>query len=96
MLIRIIILFVLIGINGILSSSEIALSDYIKDFVTENPIDYIDYYEEARIVDETWELKTKLQDCLIVLPKVYDNIDLILMIKDRLNRIKEDELEGVI
>lgn len=73
-----------------------AISDYIKEFVKENPIDYIDYLEEAQKVEETWELKTKLQDCLIVLPKVYDNIDLILKIKDRLNRIREEELEGVI
>ena len=73
-----------------------AISDYIKEFIKENPIDYIDYLEEAQKVEETWELKTKLQDCLIVLPKVYDNIDLILKIKDRLNRIREEELEGVI
>ncbi len=72
------------------------ISDFIKDFVKDNPIDGFDYEEEARVVEDTWELKTKLQDSLIVLPKVIDNIELILMIKNRLNVIREEELEGVI
>lgn len=72
------------------------VSDYIKEFVEENPIVDFNYEEEARIVEDTWVLKTKLQDSLIVLPKITDNIDLILMIKERLNLIREEELEGVI
>ena len=72
------------------------ISDFIKDFVKDNPIDDFDYEGEARMVEDTWELKTKLQDSLIVLPKVVDNIELILMIKNRLNVIREEELEGVI
>ena len=72
------------------------ISDFIKDFVKDNPIDGFDYEGEARVVEDTWELKTKLQDSLIVLPKVVDNIELVLMIKNRLNVIREEELEGVI
>ena len=72
------------------------ISDFIKDFVKDNPIDDFDYEGEARMVEDTWELKTKLQDSLIVLPKVVDNIELVLMIKNRLNVIREEELEGVI
>ena len=72
------------------------ISDFIKEFVKDNPIDDFDYEEEARVVEDTWDLKTKLQDSLIVLPKVIDNIELILMIKNRLNVIREEELEGVI
>ena len=72
------------------------ISDFIKDFVKDNPIEDFDYVEEARVVEDTWELKTKLQDSLIVLPKIVNNIELILMIKNRLNVIREEELEGVI
>lgn len=72
------------------------ISDFIKDFVKDNPIDDFDYEGEAKMVEDTWELKTKLQDSLIVLPKVVDNIELVLMIKNRLNVIREEELEGVI
>ena len=72
------------------------ISDFIKDFVNANPIEDFDYVEEARVVEDTWELKTKLQDSLIVLPKIVNNIELILMIKNRLNVIREEELEGVI
>ena len=72
------------------------ISDFIKSFVNDNPIEDFDYVEEARVVEDTWELKTKLQDSLIVLPKIVNNIELILMIKNRLNVIREEELEGVI
>ena len=72
------------------------ISDYIKQFVLDNPIENFDYAEEAEIVNDTWELKTKLQDSLIVLPKVTNNIEIVLLIKNRLNEIREEELEGVI
>lgn len=81
------------------SSKEFILkeiSDFIKEFVLDNPINDFDYESEARLVEDTWELKTKLQDSLIVLPKVTNNIELILLIKNRLNEIREEELEGVI
>ena len=81
------------------SSKEFILkeiSDFIKEFVLDNPINNFDYESEARLVEDTWELKTKLQDSLIVLPKVTNNIELILLIKNRLNEIREEELEGVI
>ena len=38
------------------------ISDFIKSFVNDNPIEDFDYVEEARVVEDTWELKTKLQD----------------------------------
>ncbi|MGN0966987.1 MAG: hypothetical protein ACI4OP_05275 [Candidatus Coprovivens sp.] len=73
------------------------ISDYIKQFVHDNPISDFDYEEEAKIVEETWELKTKLQDSLIVLLKVDNtNIELSMMIKARLIEIRNDELKGVI
>lgn len=73
------------------------ISDYIKDFVFDNPISDFDYEEEAKIVEDTWELKTKLQDSLIVLLKVDNtNTELSMMIKARLTEIRNDELKGVI
>jgi hypothetical protein len=73
------------------------ISDYIKDFVSDNPISDFDYEEEAKIVEDTWELKTKLQDSLIVLLKVDNtNTELSMMIKARLIEIRNDELKGVI
>lgn len=73
------------------------ISDYIKQFVQDNPISDFDYEEEAKIVEETWELKTKLQDSLIVLLKVDNtNTELSMMIKARLIEIRNDELKGVI
>lgn len=72
------------------------ISDYIKSFVYDNPIDGFDYRTEATKVEDEWELKTKLQDSLIVLPKIEENIELVLMVKERLNKIREDELKGVI
>lgn len=72
------------------------ISDYIKDYVNDNPIDDFDYRTEATKVEDEWELKTKLQDSLIVLPKIEENIELVLMVKERLNKIREDEMKGVI
>ena len=73
------------------------ISDYIKQFVHDNPIDDFNYEEEANIVEETWELKTKLQDSLIVLLKVDNtNTELSMLIKAKLIEIREDELKGVI
>ena len=73
------------------------ISDYIKDFVHDNPIDGFNYEEEANIVDETWELKTKLQDSLIVLLKVDNtNTELSMLIKEKLIGIRNNELKGVI
>ena len=55
----------------------------VYHYYIHNPIENFDYAEEAEIVNDTWELKTKLQDSLIVLPKIVNNIELILMIKNR-------------
>lgn len=72
------------------------LSDYIKEFINDNPIPDFDYEEEAFYIENNVILKVKLQDCLIVLPKVKASMELILMIKQRLNDIREEELKGII
>ncbi len=67
------------------------IENYIKDFITENPISGCDYYHEAELVNQELSLKTKLQDSLLVLPKVNASIELILLVKRRLKEL--DSLE---
>jgi len=46
------------------------------------------------MVESERSLKTKLQDSLIVLPKVNATTELILLVKARLKEIREEELEN--
>ena len=70
------------------------IEDYIVQFIEENPIDNFDYKREAEEVEQSRELKTKLQDSLIVLPKVKASTELILLVKARIKRIREEEISG--
>ncbi|MBE6146323.1 MAG: hypothetical protein IKM55_01000 [Bacilli bacterium] len=70
------------------------IEDYITQFIKENPIKDFDYISEAREVESNRELKTKLQDSLVVLPKVNASTELILLVKARLKRIREEEIEN--
>ena len=67
------------------------IEDYIKDFFSNNPIKDFDYEEEARKVLKERSLKTKLQDALIVLPKVNASTELVLMVKKRIKKIHDEE-----
>lgn len=69
------------------------IEDYIKSFVNDNPIKNFDYGTEAGLVYEQRSLKTKLQDSLVVLPKINASTELILLVKSRLKKIREEELE---
>ena len=71
------------------------IEDYIKDFVKSNPIDNFDYESEAKKIEDTLSLKTKLQDSLLVLPKIDAPIDLVLLVKKRLKEIREEELDSI-
>jgi hypothetical protein len=70
------------------------IEEYIKDYILVNPIKDFDYKKEAEIVNVERSLKTKLQDSLIVLPKVGASTEIILLVKDRLKRIREEEIES--
>jgi hypothetical protein len=70
------------------------IEEYIIQFIKENPIKDFDYVKEARDVEEKRELKTKLQDSLVVLPKVNASTELILLVKARLKKIREEEIEN--
>ena len=69
------------------------IENYIKNFIKDNPIKNFNYKEEAGNVEKERSIKTKLQDSLIVLPKVNASTELILLVKKRLKEIREEELE---
>lgn len=70
------------------------LEEYIKDFIMVNPIKNFDYYKEAELVNSEKSLKTKLQDSLVVLPKIKASTELILLVKARLKKIREEEIDN--
>ena len=70
------------------------IEEYIKEFVKDNPIKDFDYLKEAEIVNVEKSIKTKLQDSLVVLPKVNASTELILLVKNRLKIIREEELSN--
>ena len=68
------------------------IKNYIDDFIRQNPIDNFDYEKEAELINKELSLKTKLQDSLLVLPKVDASMELILLVKQKLKELKEEEL----
>ncbi len=70
------------------------IENYIKDFIKQNPIKDFNYRQEATLINDELSLKTKLQDSLIVLPKVNASMELILLVKARLKEIREDEINN--
>lgn len=61
------------------------IDDYIKNFLKMNSIDNIE--EETTYVKDNVDLKTKLQDSLILLNKINAPMELILLIKKRLKEL---------
>ena len=73
---------------------EFVLNDieqYIRSFVLENKQAAVDYLEEALDVKDNVSLKVKLQDCLLVLPKVEAPLELILLVKRRIKNLNDDD-----
>lgn len=67
------------------------IENYIKNFIETNPIENFNYKEEAEKINDELSLKTKLQDSLIVLNKIDAPMELIFMIKQRLESMKEEQ-----
>ena len=67
------------------------IKDYIEQYIKENPIPDYDYEKEREKINEELSLKTKLQDALLVLPKVNASIELVLLVKAKIKEIKEAE-----
>ena len=63
------------------------IEEYITEFVLKNPIVNFDYRKEALKIEESMNLKTKLQDALIVLHKINAPMEIIFMVKSRLKSI---------
>lgn len=66
------------------------IENYIRNFIEQNPILNFDYKEEARKVEDELPLITKLQDSLLILPKIDAPIELILLVKNKIKSIKEE------
>lgn len=66
------------------------IEDYIKDFIEINPIDNFNYKEEAEKINDEMPLKTKLQDSLLVLNKIDAPMELIFLVKARLEDMKKN------
>ncbi len=64
------------------------IENYIISFIEKNKIADFNYQEEAEKVKEQLDLKTKLQDSLLVLYKIDAPMDLIWMIKQKLKEWK--------
>jgi len=70
------------------------IEKYIREFLEENKENNINYEEEASMIEKDLPLKTKLQDSLLVLPKVNASMELILLVKSKLKDLREEELEN--
>jgi hypothetical protein len=70
------------------------IEEYIVEFIKQNPIKNFNYKEEAMVVENDRSLKTKLQDSLVLLPKINASTELILIVKARLKRIREEEIDS--
>ncbi len=66
------------------------IEDYVKNFIEINPIDNFDYRKEANIVNEKTSLITKLQDSLIILSRLNQDLELILLIKKKIRELKKN------
>lgn len=60
------------------------IENYIRDFVSENPINNFNYEEVALDIKDNVLEKVKLQDALLVLNKINGPMDLVLLVKKRL------------
>lgn len=66
------------------------LDIYIREFVKLNQMEKDVLIELSRYVEEEVSLKTKLQDALLVLPKIHVSLEFLLMIKERIRNISEE------
>lgn len=66
------------------------IENYIRNFIKQNPISDYDYKKKAEIIKEEHSLKTKLQNLLLVLPKVDAPMELILLVKRRVKNFQSE------
>ncbi len=66
------------------------IEEYIRNFVSEYKDTNFDYKKEAEYIKDNVSLITKLQSSLIVLNKINVPMELILLIKRKIKKIKEE------
>lgn len=84
------------GYFGVVEMDEYKLKEYvlqdiekyIEDFIATNPIANYNYREVAEQIKDNVSLKRKLQDSLLVLRKINGPLELILMMKGRIEELK--------
>lgn len=64
------------------------LEEYIKNFVALNPISGYDYVGIAEEIKDKVSLKIKLRDSLLCLRRVNAPLELIFMVKARIEELK--------
>ena len=66
------------------------LENLIRDFVYEYKESNFDYKKEAEYIKDNINLITKLQSSLIVLNKMNASMELILLIKSKIKKLKDN------
>lgn len=67
------------------------IENYIKDFIEINPISNFNYQEEAKKYATELSTITKLQDSLIVLNKINASMELVLLVKAKIQSLKKNK-----
>ena len=67
------------------------IENYIKDFIEINPINNFNYQEAAQKYQEELSKITKLQDSLIVLNKINASMELVLLVKAKIQKLKNNK-----
>lgn len=71
------------------------IEDYLNDFLEINEVADIDINEEKDYVTTNFTLLRNLQDCLLILPKINASIELLIMIKHKIKKIKEEGTDNL-
>lgn len=66
------------------------IEEYIISFTKEYKIDNFDYRKEAIYIKDNIDIKRKLQSSLIILNRIDAPIELILLIKNKIKKLKEN------
>ncbi len=83
---------------GIQELEEYSLKEYIlqdiehalKKMIQLPVKEKIDYEKEIEQIKQDQNFKTNLQDCLIVLPRINAPMEVVFLVKEKLQKIKEE------
>lgn len=67
------------------------IEEYIKDYIEINEIADVDFKKEVEYVKDNVSLIRNLQDSLLILSKVKAPLELILMVKQKIKDLKEEQ-----